>query len=164
MIRPATPTDATAICGIYNYYVLNTSITFEEEAVTDAEMAARISETIAVFPWLVWEEQGELVGYAYAGKWKNRGAYRYSAESTIYLRQDKTGRGIGRTLYEHLLRGLRDAGMHSVIGGIALPNMPSQRLHESFAFKQVAHFEQVGRKFEKWIDVGYWELIFSSDA
>ena len=95
MIRLATPSDAAAICGICNYYVLNTSVTFEEEAVAEAEMAARISETIAIVPWLVWDERGELAGYAYASKWKSRCAYRYSAESTVYLRQDKIGRGIG---------------------------------------------------------------------
>ena len=164
MIRLASTSDAAAICDIYNYYVSNTCITFEETAVPVSEMAARIEDTMSSLPWLVWEESSAVVGYAYASKWKSRCAYRYTAESTVYLRQDVTGRGIGRKLYEQLVGDLRKAGMHSVIGGIALPNDASQRLHERLGFKKVAHFEQVGRKFNKWIDVGYWELVFSNEA
>ena len=161
MIRAASTTDAAAICGIYNHYVLNTCITFEEAAVPVPEMAARIEDILSSLPWLVWEEGGAILGYAYASKWKSRAAYRYSAESTVYLRQDVTGRGLGRKLYEQLLVDLRQAGMHSVIGGIALPNDASQRLHERLGFRKVAHFEQVGWKFQKWVDVGYWELAIS---
>jgi phosphinothricin acetyltransferase len=158
MIRLASISDAAAICGIYNYYVLNTCITFEEEAVPELKMASRITETTAHRPWYVWEEFGEVVGYAYASKWKDRSAYRYSAETTVYIRQNMTGRGIGRKLYEPLIADLRKAGIHSIMGGIALPNSASQKLHEALGFKKVAHFEQVGWKFQKWIDVGYWEL------
>jgi L-amino acid N-acyltransferase YncA len=164
MIRSAMPKDAAAICAIYNHYVLNSCITFEEEAISEGEMTTRMAEIIPALPWLVWEENGDVIGYAYANKWKSRSAYRYSAESTIYLRKDSVGRGIGRKLYVQLLSALRGAGMHGVIGGIALPNIASQRLHESLGFKKVAHFEQVGWKFGKWIDVGYWECIFPSDA
>ena len=160
MIRPATEDDAAVIAAIYNHYVLETIITFEEDAVADAEMAGRIRETIPSLPWLVLTEKGEITGYAYASKWKSRCAYRYSAESTIYLRSDLTRRGSGQLLYAELLRHLRERGVHSVIGGVALPNPGSQRLHERMGFKKVAHFEQVGRKFDQWIDVGYWELIF----
>lgn len=164
MIRPASTSDAAAICAIYNPYVLGTCITFEEEAVSESEMATRIKETTSTLPWLIWEGQGEVIGYAYASKWKGRCAYRYSVESTIYLRPDATGRGIGPQLYGRLLSDLRQAGMHSVIGGIALPNDASQRLHEKLGFKKVAHFAEVGWKFEKWIDVGYWELTFPTKA
>ena len=164
MVRPASPADAAEICGIYNHYVLNTTITFEEEAVTEREMSARMSEILPQFPWLVWEEENKVIGYAYAGKWKTRSAYRYSTETTVYLGRDNVGRGIGRKLYEQLLQGLRERGVHSVIGGMALPNAASQRLHEGLGFKKVAHFEQVGWKFGKWIDVAYWELILRSDA
>jgi len=164
MIRLAHPPDAEAICGLYNHYILHTPITFEEEAVSESEMASRISEITAVFPWLVWEGDEGVVGYAYASKWKLRGAYRYSTESTVYLRQDQVGRGIGRKLYEELIGRLREVGVHCVIGGIALPNVASQKLHETLGFKKVAHFKQVGWKFGKWIDVGYWELILGSDA
>lgn len=160
MIRQASISDAPALCAIYNHYVLGTCITFEEEAVSRTEMSGRIADTISSLPWLVYEEQGEVLGYAYASRWKSRCAYRYAVESTVYVRHDAVGRGIGRKLYGQLLPGLRAAGMHSVIGGIALPNVASQHLHEKTGFKKVAHFEQVGWKFKKWIDVGYWELVF----
>lgn len=159
MIRSALVTDACAICSIYNHYVLNTCITFEEEAVTDDAMRSRIRETTQSLPWLVFEEKNQVVGYAYASRWKSRSAFRYSVESTVYLHRDAVGRGLGRKLYERLISDLSQAGLHSVIGGIALPNVASQNLHEKVGFKKVAHFEQVGRKFDRWIDVGYWELI-----
>lgn len=164
MIRSALKSDAAMICEIYNHYVLNTFITFEEDAISNKEMAARIEETTASLPWLLWEEGDKVIGYAYASKWKSRCAYRFSVESTVYLRRDAFRQGIGRRLYERLLVELSGAGMHSVIGGIALPNEASQRLHETMGFKKVAHFEQVGWKFKTWIDVGYWEYIFPSDA
>lgn len=141
--------DAAALCGIYNYYITNTCITFEEESVLESKMAGRIRETMSLLPWFIWEEHGDVVGYAYASKWKDRSAYRYSAETTVYIRPDMTGRGIGRKLYEQLIADLRKAGMHSIMGGIALPNSASQKLHESLGFKKVAHFEQVGWNFSK---------------
>ncbi|HVU17388.1 MAG TPA: arsinothricin resistance N-acetyltransferase ArsN1 family B [Candidatus Didemnitutus sp.] len=159
MIRLATDSDASAICAIYNHYVLHTWVTFEEVPVTEAEMAGRIRDTLIALPWLVLEEQGDVLGYAYANKWKVRAAYRHSVEITVYLRHDAIGRGRGRVLYEELIAKLRGTGIHAVIGGIALPNEASQRLHEKLGFKKVAQFEQVGRKFDRWIDVGYWELI-----
>ena len=162
MIRSATPSDALSICGIYNHYVEKTWVTFETEAVTVAEMTERIASALTVLPWLVWEEKGEVIGYAYASKWKGRAAYRYSVESTIYLRHDAGRRGIGSQLYAALIGELQKLGIHCVIGGIALPNAASQRLHEKFGFKKVAHFEQVGWKFDRWIDVGYWERILPS--
>lgn len=164
MIRPASVADAPVICSIYNHYLLNTWFTFEEEAVGEGEMSGRIQEVTATFPWVVLQDRDEVVGYACANRWKSRCAYRYSAESTVYLRPDCIGRGFGRQLYESLIAKLRDAGMHSVIGGIALPNDGSQHLHEKIGFRKVAHFEQVGWKFNRWIDVGYWELILSEES
>ena len=161
MIRSASEGDASAVCSIYNHYVMNTCVTFEEVPVLEAEMNARIRDATASLPWLVLEDCDKVVGYAYASRWKSRCAYRYAVESTVYLRHDTIGRGFGRRLYEHLIAELRTAGMHSVIGGIALPNLASQRLHEKLGFKKVAHFEQVGWKFNRWIDVGYWELMLS---
>jgi phosphinothricin acetyltransferase len=162
MIRPAQISDAAAICSIYNHYVLQTSVTFEEEAVSEVEMADRVVEVTDSLPWLVLEQQGIVIGFAYASRWKSRCAYRYSVESTIYLDRSSTGRGLGRPLYEALLTEIGRLGRHSVIAGIALPNAASQGIHESLGFKKVAHFEEVGWKFDQWIDVGYWELIFPS--
>ncbi len=160
MLRPATANDAAAIAGIYNHYVLNTIVTFEEEAVSASEMAARIAEVIgADLPWFVWEEDGKILGYSYASKWKSRCAYRYSVESTVYLDQAAIGRGRGMKLYSALIDALRQRSIHGIIGGVALPNEASVALHEKLGFEKIGQFREVGWKFEKWIDVGYWELI-----
>ncbi len=157
-IRDALADDAAAIVAIYNHYVLNSTITFEEEAVSGEEMAARIAETNAAgLPWLVAEGEGKLLGYAYASKWKGRCAYRFSVETTVYLDAAVTGRGIGSQLYAALFERLRAAGMHAAIGGVALPNAASVALHEKMGMHKVAQFEQVGFKFKRWIDVGYWQ-------
>jgi L-amino acid N-acyltransferase YncA len=102
---------------------------------------------------------GKVVGYAYASKWKSRSAYRYAVESTVYLDPRFTGQGIGRHLYGSLIAELRQRSLHAVIGGIALPNPASIALHERMGFVKVAHFKEIGWKFNQWIDVGYWELI-----
>ena len=160
MLRPATPADAPAIAAIYNHYVLSTIITFEEEPVTEADMAGRIRETLATpLPWFVWDENGRVLGYAYASKWKSRCAYRYAVEASVYLDQSATARGLGTKLYTALIADVKARGMHAIIGGAALPNPPSIALHEKLGFTKIAQFREVGRKFEKWIDVGYWELL-----
>jgi phosphinothricin acetyltransferase len=157
-IRPASAADAAAICAIYNHYVENTTISFETEAVAAHTMAERIAAVQAQFPWLVYEEEGRLLGYAYAGKWKPRAAYAHSVESSVYLHPDAGGRGIGKRLYARLFEQLRPLGVHLVIGGITQPNEASVALHERMGFVKCAHFSEVGRKFGRWLDVGYWQL------
>jgi len=164
MIRLATPADADAICSIYNHYVLHTVVTFEEVPVTAAEMRHRMAEVQASFPWLVAEENGRLIGYAYAGKWRARSAYRFSTESTVYLAPDAVGRGWGARLYRELLPRLAALKVHAVMGGIALPNAGSVALHEKMGFRKVAHFEAVGWKENRWLDVGYWQMILGPNA
>lgn len=159
MLRNATSDDAGAICAIYNHYIANTIVTFEEVELGESEMRDRIVEISAALPWYVFEADGRVVGYAYASRWKSRCSYRYSVESTVYLDSTAIGRGVGTQLYDALLADLRSRNYHCVIGGIALPNAGSVALHEKFGFKKVAHFEAVGWKFDRWIDVGYWELI-----
>lgn len=158
MIRPATPDDAGAIAAIYNHYIATTTISFEEQPVTPAAMAQRIGDIAAVLPWLVYEVDGRLRGYAYASRWRARSAYRFAAETSVYVEQGQGGQGIGSALYRALLADLRRREIHMAIGGIAQPNPASVALHESLGFKKVAHFSEVGRKFDRWIDVGYWEL------
>ncbi len=160
MIRRATPADATAIAAIYNHYVANTVVTFEEETVPVAEMARRLGEVFAAdLPWLVATEDDRVLGYAYANKWKARCSYRFSVESTVYLDHAATGRGLGTALYTALIAEMKTLGLHAMIGGVALPNAASVALHEKLGFKKVAHFREVGSKFNQWIDVGYWELL-----
>lgn len=160
MIRPARKADAEAIARIYNYYILNTVITFEEQAVTPQTIAERMHEISSdSLPRLVAEDSGRIFGYAYASMWKDRSAYRYSVESTVYVEPAALGVGYGSQLYESLLANLRQQEFHVVMGGIALPNHASIRLHEKFGFRKIAHFKEVGYKFGRWIDVGYWQLI-----
>ena len=159
MIRYAHTDDAVSICRIYNHYVLNTTVTFEEQAVSVEEMQCRIREVSETLPWLVYETGREVAGYAYASRWKSRSAYRFSVESTVYIDGHYTGKGIGRRLYEHLISDLRKLSLHNAIGVIALPNAPSVALHERMDYEKVAHLKEVGRKLNQWIDVGYWELM-----
>ena len=159
MIRNIKAADAAAICDIYNYHVLNTVVTFEEEPVSITEMQSRIETITSRHPWLVYETDGKVAGYAYASQWKARAAYRHAAESSIYVAEGYIGRGIGKQLYAKLIDRLRTQGIHAVIGGAALPNEASVKLHEALGFKYVGTFTEVGYKFDKWIDTGYWELL-----
>ncbi len=159
MIRPLRSTDAAAIVAIYNHYIEKTTATFEEVPFKRAEMLRRMKEVTAEYPWFVAEENKRVLGYAYANKWKARPSYRFSVETTVYLSPDALGRGLGTALYSTLIDELRKRSIHSVIGGVALPNPASQALHEKLGFEKVAHFRQVGWKFERWIDVGYWQLL-----
>ena len=159
-VRSALAADAETIARIYNYYVQNTVITFEEEPVSAQAMATRVAEVQnASLPWLVAELDGVVVGYAYASKWKVRSAYRYSVETTIYLERGCEGQGLGTRLYSDLLSTCRARGIHVAIGGVALPNEASVSLHEKLGFEHVARFRQVGFKHQKWVDVAYWQIV-----
>lgn len=160
-VRAAEASDGSALARLYNHYVLNTIVTFEESAVSPGEMAERVAEAArANLPFLVAESTGNLLGFAYASPWKGRCAYRFSAETTVYVDAAQGRRGIGSLLYRQLLPRLHGSGIHTVMGGIALPNDASVALHEKFRFKPVALFREVGFKFGSWIDVGYWQLVF----
>ncbi len=164
MIRTVELTDADAICKIYNPYVTETIITFEESPVSPEAMVDRIKHITGTLPWLVDCENGVVKGYAYAGKWRSRSAYRYSVEATVYVDQSSQGQGVGTLLYSELLARLRRLGLHAAVGCIALPNEASVALHEKLGFRKVAHFSEVGLKFGKWIDVGYWQIFLGSSA
>jgi phosphinothricin acetyltransferase len=158
-VRKVETEDAGQIADIYNFYILNTHHTFEIEAVDFAGMKKRISETAENYPFLIYEEADEILGYAYAAPYKMRAAYRRSAEVSIYVKNGSSGKGIGELLYRELLKELGQTDVHALIAGIALPNPASIRLHEKFGFEKVAHFREVGFKLGCWIDVGYWELL-----
>jgi L-amino acid N-acyltransferase YncA len=159
MIRTATTADAAAIADIYNHYVRETVITFEETPVSTDEMARRMVEIAARYPWLAYEYDGAVVGWAYATEWKGRSAYRFSVETTVYLADSHRGRGTGTALYEALLAQLKARKLHTAIGVIALPNPSSVALHEKLGFAKIGHVAEVGRKFDRWVDVGYWQLM-----
>jgi len=160
MIRNVSHTDAPAIAEIYNHYIRETIFTFEEIKVDAKEIEKRIKNITVHYPWIVYEQDGEILGYAYGGEWRTRSAYRFVAESAVYLRHNLPSKGIGSQLYAELLQRLKAQGIHSVMGVLGLPNEPSIRLHEKFGFKKAAHFAEVGYKFGKWVDVGYWQLNF----
>ena len=159
LIRVATRADAAAISSIYNHYVTDTIVTFEEQSVAATEMQSRMDAILDKFPWLVIEHDGEIAGYAYASPWKTRTGYRFAVESSIYLAPAHVGHGFGSALYESLLENLRARNIHCVIGGAALPNPASAALHEKLGFTKIAHFRENGFKFGRWIDVAYWQRL-----
>lgn len=162
-VRPAARGDEAEIAAIYNWYIEQSTATFELEPVTDDIMLARMTVPDGSGVWLVACINDELVGYAYAGKWKLRPAYSRSRETSVYVKQDRVGRGIGKALMQGLIDVLKNEPIHILIAGITLPNAPSVALHEKLGFKPVGHFEEVGYKFGSYADVGYWQLIMDSE-
>ena len=161
MIRQVKDSDADALCRIYNKYIVETRITFEETPLQADEMVSRIKNIAQNFPWLVYEENGRAVGYAYASKWKERAAYRHSVEIAIYIDSDYVGKGIGTLLIGELLpalKALKDKSIHGVIYGVALPNQASIALCEKYGFEKIAHFREVGYNLAEWVDGAYSEL------
>ena len=159
MIRLGMTSDAAAIAEIYNHYVRKTVVTFEEVPVAVEDMAQRILDVGERYPWLVWGDGVRAGGWAYATAWKARSAYRFSVETTVYVAESHQGRGLGLALYGKLIEELKARKVHSAVGGIALPNPASIALHEKLGFKKIAQFVEVGRKLDRWVDVGYWQLL-----
>ena len=162
MIRPATPKDADWLAETYNHYILHSHSTFETRPIGVDEMQRRVAHVQKELnlPWNVLEVENKMVGYAYATQWKARAAYRQTTETSVYLHVEEFGKGYGTSLYHDLLRQLEGAGYHAIIGGISLPNEGSVALHEKLGFKYVGTFKHVGFKFDRWINVGYWQLTF----
>jgi len=164
MIRSVTEKDYSEISVIYNHYITHSIATFELEVISPEVIKDRVLKVqSAGLPWLVAEDSnGRVVGYAYASKWKERLAYENSVEVTVYLHPELTAKGMGSCLYQVLFDELKKASIHAVMAGISLPNQASIGLHEKFGMQKVAQFSQVGRKFERWTDVGYWQLLLTN--
>lgn len=160
MIRSARMTDVPAICAIYNHYIATSDATMEESPIDSGEMSRRMQAATAAWPWLVAEEGGAVVGYAYAHPWRPRSGYRYAVESTVYLDPAHIGRGLGTALYQVLIDMLQQRHVHCALAGISISNTASIALHEKLGFRKVAHFRENGFKFGRWIDVGYWQRMF----
>jgi phosphinothricin acetyltransferase len=160
-IRAATPDDAAAIAAIYTPHVLTGTASFEIEAPDTRAMRTRMSASNGLYPWLVATngdgEGGGVMGYAYATRFRERPAYRYVVETSIYMSGNTQGQGNGRMLYDALMDTLRAQGFTHAIGAIALPNDQSIRLHESVGFRRTGVLREVGYKPGRWIDVGYWQ-------
>jgi len=160
-IRLAGPTDATGILAIYAPYIANTSFTFETEIPTEQEFANRITSYLANWPWLVCEVDGEIAGYAYASRYRERVAYQWSVECSVYVHDDHLRSGIARALYTALFSVLKMQGYRNVYAVINLPNDRSVAFHESMGFHWFATYEQVGYKLGQWKNVGWWRLIIN---
>ena len=159
MIRHAdADRDAPACAGIYGPYVRDSAVSFEETAPTAQEIAQRIERIGATHPWLVAERDGRVVGFAYASAHRERAAYRWAADVTVYIDPAHHRRGIARQLYESLFPLLRQQQLHIACAGIALPNDASVRLHEALGFEPVGIYRSIGYKAGAWRDVGWWQL------
>ncbi len=157
-LRAATPADAAPIAAIYAPIVRDTFISFETTPPSAADMGARIAAGVAQLPWLVAEDAaGTVAGYVYASRHRERAAYRWSVDTTAYVRADCRGLGLGRRLYDALFDELRALGYFQAFAGIALPNAASVRLHEAVGFVQLGVYRQVGFKCGQWRDVGWWQ-------
>ena len=162
-IRDATPDDASACTEIYAPYVTDTAVTFELTPPSPAEMGARIASAVATHAWLVLEDDGEVVGYAYGGPYKERAAYRWSCESTVYLAMGRRRTGAGRALYTELLERLTQRGFRMVVAGIALPNEASVGLHKAMGFEPVGTYRRIGWKHGAWHDVMWIQRSLGAD-
>jgi len=155
-IRVATVEDAGAVAEIYAPYVKDSAISFEIEPPTPSEMAGRIARILETHPWLVLQEEGRVIGYAYAGAHAPRAAYRWSVDVTAYMRADARRKGHARALYTRLFEILVRQNFHAAYAGITLPNEPSVGFHEAMGFAPVGVYREVGFKMGAWRDVGWW--------
>ena len=156
-IRFAAEADAPALLAIYAQYI-ETGITFEYELPSREEFARRIREFGGTYPYLVWEEDGRIVGYAYAHRQAERAAYQWNAELTVYVRRGREGLGIGTALYGALIPKLREMGLVNLYGVLGLPNPGSEALHRHFGFTRQGLYPRMGFKLGEWHDVAQYGL------
>jgi L-amino acid N-acyltransferase YncA len=157
-IRCANRDDAAGVLAIYAPIVNETAISFELEPPTLGQMQERIESTLDLLPWLVAEQEQQIIGYAYASRYRQRAAYQWSVEVSAYVRADARRSGVARALYRALLSILKDLSYRTALAGIALPNDASVAFHESMGFTPVGVYHNVGYKFGTWHDVGWWQL------
>lgn len=163
VIRPVEHRDAEAIARIYGPYVTETAISFEYEPPSAVEFSKRIKSLSAKYPYLVAEVEGAVVAYAYAGEYRTRSAYRFSVEVSAYAAPRAHGLGLGKALYEPMLKQLTDEGYHTALAVVTLPNAQSVRFHERLGFEHVGTTKEVGYKFGTWHDTGTWQRHLSRD-
>ena len=165
IIRDAADDDADGIVEIYDHAILTSHATFELETIGPDEMLRRIRATRDDgFPFIVADVDSSIAGYAYGRQFRPRPGYRFAVEIAVYVHPDHHSRGVATALYEIVIPRFFENGAHSLIATIALPNDPSVRLHERFGFVKAGEFGEAGRKFDRWIDVGYWQLLRSSNT
>ena len=158
MIRPVHINDAQELLEMYNYYVINTTVNFDIEPLSLKTFTDKLNIITADYPFIVLEENNEILGYAYGSRFRPRAAYNYVAESTVYVKHTAHGKQIGSKLYAELIKLLKETDLHTVLGVLTIPNEASIKLHEKFGFEQVANLKEVGLKFGEWQNVGIWQL------
>ncbi|MFC3225745.1 arsinothricin resistance N-acetyltransferase ArsN1 family B [Marinibaculum pumilum] len=158
-IRSATPADAAGLLDIYAPIVETTAISFEARPPTLSEMTGRIETLLPTHPYLVAEAEGRPLGFAYGSQHRTRAAYARSVDVTVYVAADARRQGVGQALYRALLPALAERGFHAAFAGIALPNPGSVALHEAVGFTPVGIYREVGFKFDRWHDVGWWQRL-----
>lgn len=163
-IRLAKRSDAAALLAIYAPYVENTAITFEYEVPTIEDFANRIEKTLGKHPYLVAEEDGLILGYAYASTYYARAAYDWAVELSVYVSQDARGKGVGSKLYDELEGLLDQMGYMHFLACISLPNEDSLAFHAKRGYQQVAHFPKIGYKFERWHDIVWLQKSLEKQA
>ena len=163
-IRLAKPSDARSLLDIYAPYVENTAITFEYEVPTIQDFAIRIEKTLEKYPYLVAEEDGVVLGYAYASTYYARAAYDWAVELSVYVSQDARGKGVGSKLYDALEDLLDQMGYVHFLACISLPNEASLALHRKRGYQQVAHFPKIGYKFNRWHDIVWLQKSLDKEA
>ena len=161
-IRMAREDDVPALLAIYAPYVTDTAITFEYEVPDAAEFIRRMRRILARYPYLAAESEEGVLGYAYAAPFKERAAYDWNAELSVYLAKRAAGRGLGTTLYGALLALLQKQGVRNVYGIVTLPNPASEALHRHFGFRTVGAYTRSGYKNGRWLDVGIFEKQIGS--
>ncbi len=157
MIRVATADDAAAIVEIYRPSIENSAVSFEAVVPSIEEMRGRIEKCLTRFPWLVYEGEVGVAGYAYAGEHYPRAAYRWTANVSVYVDRSLHRQGVARQLYLALFDLLEQQGVRTVIAGIAIPNSASHAFHEALGFQQAGVFTNVGFKDDQWVDVSWWQ-------
>lgn len=158
-IRLVVEADVAAIADLYRPIVESTSISFETEPPTEEEMRRRIGETLPFYPWLVYEFDGKVAGYAYATRHRVRAAYQWSVDTSVYVHPEFRRSGVGRGLYVSLFGILAEQGYFNAYAGIALPNPASVALHQRVGFQPIGVYQNVGYKLGAWHDVGWWQLV-----
>lgn len=159
MIRPYQESDIDQLVDIYNYHVENGIATLDLKPITSKRLAVQFAKIQKKYPFLVEEDKGTIRAYAYASQWKAKSGYDRTVETTIYGNPQHQGKGVGTSIYRHLIKILKEQSYHSVVACLSLPNAPSVALHEKLGFIKVAHFQNLAVKFNKPIDVGYWQLV-----
>ena len=158
VVRTFAERDLEPACALANHYIEHTAVHFAYRPDTEEQFRHVWLESRERYPWVVAEVEGAFAGYAKCGVWRAREAYALSAETGIYVSRHVQGRGVGKALYQELIRRARDAGFHLLVAGATLPNEASVKLHESVGFERVGVFTECGRKFDRWHDVIFWQL------